>query len=281
VTQPGNGTQSARQAFHELHRSGCFVLPNPWDIGSARYLESLQFKALATTSSGFAWTLGRPDYGITRDVALAHFQQLCAATRLPVNADYQNGFAHDEAGLSENVRLAIECGVAGLSIEDASGDSATPLYDFDTAVARIRAARTAIDRAGGDTLLVARAEGLLYGQTDIEEIAARLTAFGNAGADCLYAPGALQRLHISRLVAAVAPKPLNVLVHAHSTLTVKDIAELGVRRISVGGALARTAWGAFMRAATLLAEQGSFQGFLDAAPGQSINALFADPDSKH
>jgi 2-methylisocitrate lyase-like PEP mutase family enzyme len=264
-----------RESFRELHRSGCFVLPNPWDVGSARYLESLNFKALATTSSGFAWTQGKPDYGITRDMALSHFEQLCAATSLPVNADFQNGFARDEAELADNVRLAVTTGIAGLSIEDSTGLAEQPIYDLETAIGRIKAARRAIDQAGGDTLLVGRAEGLLWGQPDIEQIIVRLRAYGSAGADCLYAPGVMQPEQISRLVEAVAPKPLNVLVHVHSALTVSRIASLGVRRVSVGGALARVAWGAFTRAASLLAEQGSFDGFADAAPGNAINAFFA------
>lgn len=266
-----------RQAFRELHRSGCFVIPNPWDAGSARYLESLNFKALATTSSGFAWTQGRPDYGITRDMALTHFEQLCRSTSLPVNADFQNGFASDEAGVGENVRLAVATGIAGVSIEDSTGDELHPIYDLDVAIARLKAARAAIDQTGGDTLLVGRTEGLLWGQPGIDEIAARLRAYSDAGADCLYAPGVSKPDHIEQLVKAVAPKPFNLLVHASSPLTVSQIEALGVRRISVGGALARVAWGAFTRAASILAEQGSFDGFVDAAPGRAINAFFADP----
>jgi 2-methylisocitrate lyase-like PEP mutase family enzyme len=263
-----------RQTFRELHRSGCFVIPNPWDVGSARYLESLNFKALATTSSGFAWTLGKPDYGVTRDMALAHFEQLCRGTSLPVNADFQNGFASDEAGVGENVRLAVATGVAGLSIEDSTGDELNPIYELDVAVARLKAARAAIDQTGGDTLLVGRAEGLLWGQPGIDEIEGRLRAYSDAGADCLYAPGVSKPEHIAQLVKAVTPKPLNLLVHASSPLTVAQIEALGVRRISVGGALARVAWGAFTRAASALAEQGTFDGFADAAPGRAINAFF-------
>jgi len=273
---PSSDTSASekRRAFHALHRSGCFVVPNPWDIGSARYLESLNFKALATTSSGFAWSRGLPDYGITRDMAIAHLSEMCAATRLPINADFQSGFAPDAHGVAESVKLAIETGVAGLSIEDSTGDPNHPLYDIDTAVARIKAARQAIDRNGGDTLLVGRSEGFLWGRADLEETAARLRAYSSAGADCLYAPGISKREQISALVVAVAPKPINLLVGGAWPMTLKDIEALGVRRISVGGALARAAWGAFTRAATLLAEQGRFDGFADAAPGQAINALF-------
>jgi 2-methylisocitrate lyase-like PEP mutase family enzyme len=266
-----------RRIFHELHRSGCFVLPNPWDIGSARYLESLNFKALATTSSGFAWSRGLPDYGITRDMAIEHLYELCAATRLPINADFQSGFSHHAHGVAQSVTLAVETGVAGLSIEDSTGNAASPLYDIDTAVARLKAAREAIDRNGGDTLLVGRTEGFLWGRPNLEEAIARLKAYASAGADCLYAPGVGKREQISALVSAVAPKPFNLLVGGASSLTVKDIAALGVRRISVGGALARSAWGGFTRTAIVLAEQGKFDGFADAAPGQAINAFFQMP----
>jgi 2-methylisocitrate lyase-like PEP mutase family enzyme len=263
-----------RHAFHELHKSGCFVIPNPWDVGSARFLQSLGFKALATTSSGFAWSNGRPDGGISRDVALAHLHEMVAATELPVNADFESGFAIDAAGVAESVRLACATGVAGLSIEDSTGDAARPLYDLDIAVERIGAARAAIDQAGGDVLLVGRAECFLVGRPDLEETIARLKAYAQAGADCLYAPGIHTPEQIKAVVSAVAPKPVNLLVGSASKLTVQEIAALGVRRISVGGALARAAWGGFMRAARLLAEQGKFDGFRDAAPGRELNALF-------
>jgi 2-methylisocitrate lyase-like PEP mutase family enzyme len=265
-----------RRAFHDLHRSGCFVIPNPWDIGSARYLESLHFKALATTSSGFAWSQGLPDYGITREMAIEHLRALVAATRVPVNADFQSGFARDAHGVGESVALAVATGVAGLSIEDSTGDDRHPLYDVDTAVERIRAARRAIDAAGGDTLLVGRAEGYLVGKPNLEETIARLKAYSNAGADCLYAPGVGARDQIAAMVSAIAPKPFNLLIGGSSPMTVKDIEALGVRRISVGGALARSAWGAFTHTANLIAEKGSFEGFADAMPGKVINALFAD-----
>ena len=276
AAEPANRTSIAdkRRAFQLLHQSGCFVIPNPWDAGSARYLESLNFKALATTSAGFAWSQGLPDGAITRDMAIDHLYELCSATSLPVNADFQAGFAHDSHGVTESVKLAIEAGVAGLSIEDSTDDPAKPLYEIDEAVARMRAARSAIDQSGGDTLLVGRAECFLVGRPNLDETITRLKAYSEAGADCLYAPGVSTREQISALVSAVAPKPFNLLVGGVSPMTVKDIEELGVRRISVGGALARAAWGAFTRTAIMLAEQGKFDGFADAAPGQAINAFF-------
>jgi 2-methylisocitrate lyase-like PEP mutase family enzyme len=263
-----------RRAFHELHESGCFVIPNPWDVGSALYLQSLGFKALATTSSGFAWSQGFPDGGISRDMALRHLQDMVAATDLPVNADFERGFARNAAGVAESVRLAVETGVAGLSIEDSTGDAARPLFDLAEAVERISAARKAIDKAGGDTLLVGRAECFLVGRPDLSDTIARLKAYANAGADCLYAPGIRSREQITALVAAVAPKPLNLLVGWASGMRMADIAALGVRRVSVGGALARSAWGGFMRAARMMAEQGSFAAFADAAPGAELDDLF-------
>ena len=269
-----------RSAFRQLHETGCFVIPNPWDVGTARYLQSLGFKALATTSSGFGWTKGRPDAAKPRDMALAHLHEIVSATDVPVNADFESGFAHDAAGVAESVRLAVETGVAGLSIEDATGDAARPLYDLDAAVARIRAARSAIDKAGGDVLLVGRAECFLVGRPDLEETIARLKAYSRAGADCLYAPGIRTREQIAALVAGVAPKPLNLLIGWASELTMQDISALGVRRVSVGGALARAAWGAFMRAAGLLAAQGSFDGFANAASGDELDSFFRDDLAK-
>jgi 2-methylisocitrate lyase-like PEP mutase family enzyme len=265
-----------RRAFVALHQSGCFVIPNPWDAGSARYLQSLGFKALATTSAGFAWSHARPDNGITRDMALAHLHEMVAAVDVPINADFENGFAPDAAGVAENVRLAVATGVAGLSIEDSTGDAARPLFTLDEAVERLRAARGAIDRAGGGVMLVGRAECFLVGRPDLTETIARLQAYAHAGADCLYAPGVTTREQIVALVEAVSPKPLNLLVGSASELTVADIAALGVRRISVGGALARSAWGGFMRSAQMLAQQGRFDGFADAASGKDLNALFSE-----
>lgn len=265
-----------RRAFQQLHMTGCFVIPNPWDVGSARYLQSLGFKALATTSAGFAWSQGRPDSGISRDAALAHLHEIVAATDLPVNADFESGFAIDAAGVGESVRLAVETGVAGLSIEDSTGDASKPLRELGDAVERIRAARRSIDKAGGDTLLVARAECFLVGRPDLDETITRLQAYAQAGADCLYAPGVRTRDQIAALVAGVAPKPLNLLMGSTSELTMQDIAALGVRRVSVGGALARSAWGGFMRAARRIAEHGSFDGFAHAASGQELDGLFRD-----
>jgi len=264
-----------RRVFHQLHAAGCFVIPNPWDVGSARFLESVGFKALATTSSGFAWSQGRADNSITREMALAHLQAMVAATDLPINADFESGFGADAAGVAESVKLAVETGVAGLSIEDSTGDAARPLFDIDTAVARLRAARQAIDRAGGDTLLVGRAECFLVGRPDLDETIARLKAYAQAGADCLYAPGLRTREQITAVVAAVAPKPVNLLLGSTTEFTLQSVAALGVRRISVGGAMARAAWGGFMRAARLIAEEGRFDGFANAASGQELNALFA------
>jgi len=265
-----------RRLFRELHRSGCFVIPNPWDIGSARYLQSLGFKALASTSSGFAWSCGYADGAVPREQVLAHLRELAAATDLPVNADFQNGYAHEPDGVAESVRLAIETGVAGLSIEDSTADSAKPLYDLDTAVARMRAARRAIDSSGGDVLLVGRAECFLVGRPDLDQTIVRLKAYAQAGADCLYAPGISTRDQIDAVVRAVAPKPVNLLLGFPSELTLTDIAALGVRRISVGGALARSAWAGFMRSARLIAEQGSFAGFADAAAGRELDRFFGD-----
>jgi 2-methylisocitrate lyase-like PEP mutase family enzyme len=267
-------TADKRRRFRALHESGCFVIPNPWDVGSARWLQSMDFKALATTSAGFAWSRGHADNGVTREMALAHLAEMAAATDLPLNADFEGGFAPDPTGVAHNVRLAVDTGVAGLSIEDSTGDAARPLYTIDAARERIRAARRAIDERGGDTLLVGRAECFLVGWPNLDETIARLKAYADAGADCLYAPGLRSREQIAAVVQAVAPKPLNVLVGWASDLTVADLAALGVRRISVGGALARSAWGGFLRAAKLLAEQGRFDGFADAAAGKDLDAFF-------
>ena len=265
-----------RQTFRQLHQAGCFVIPNPWDIGSARLLQGLGYQALATTSSGFAWSQGHPDNGLRREVVLAHLREIVAATDLPVNADFESGFAADPAGVAESVRLAVATGVAGLSIEDSTGDPLRPLYTIDQARERMRAARGAIDAAGGDVLLVGRAECFLVGQPDLDETIARLQAYAQAGADCLYAPGIRTREQIAAVVRAVAPTPVNLLVGGASELTLQEIAALGVRRVSVGGALARAAWGGFMRAAKLLAAEGRFDGFADAAAGHELNAFFTD-----
>jgi 2-methylisocitrate lyase-like PEP mutase family enzyme len=266
-------TISQRRAiFRELHQRGCFALPNPWDIGTAKYLQHLGFKAIATTSAGFAFSRGLPDGAVGRDMMLAHIRELVEATDLPVNADFENGYADEPQGVAENVRLCVETGVAGLSIEDNSGRKDQPLYDVDLAVKRIEAARDAIGHSG--VVLTARAECFLVGQTDIDEVIRRLTAYAQADADCLYAPGIREREHISRIVAAVAPKPVNLLIGGAIGLTMADAAALGVRRVSVGGALARAAWGGFMRAAKDLAEHGRFDEFAEASPHAELQAFF-------
>ena len=262
-----------RRAFHALHASGCFVIPNPWDVGSARYLQGLGFKALASTSAGMAWAQGHADNGITRDMALAHLTELVAATDVPINADFEGGFAVDPAGVFDSVALAVKAGVAGLSIEDSTGQAAAPLFELALATERIRAARRAIDAAGGETLLVGRAECFLVGRPDLNETIARLQAYAQAGADCLYAPGIRTREQISAVVAAMAPKPVNLL-YVWPDMTVAEIAALGVRRISVGGAMARAAWGGLQRAAQLLATEGRFDGFAGAMPGAELNGFF-------
>ncbi len=264
-----------REAFRRLHQAGCFILPNAWNPGSARYLEHLGFKAIATTSAGFAFSRGLPDNAVPLETVLAHIRELVEAVDVPVNADFENGFGHSPAEVAENVRLCVETGVAGLSIEDSTGDKAGPLYCFDHAVARMKAAREAIDKAGGDVLLVGRAECFLVGRPDIEEVVRRLKAYAEAGADCLYAPGIRARDQIETVVKAVAPKPVNLLIGGSIGLTISDAAVLGVRRVSVGGALFRVAWGSFARAAAELAESGTFDGFKDAAPHNELNEFFA------
>ena len=264
-----------RRSFHQLHKTGCFAIPNPWDVGSACYLQGLGFKALASTSAGFAWSMARPDNGITREMVLAHLRELVAVTDLPINADFENGFGADAAGVAESVRLAVEAGVAGLSIEDSTGDAAAPLFSLETAVERLRAARGAIDKAGGDTLLVGRAECFLVGRPDLDETITRRKAYAQAGADCLYAPGIHTREQIAAVVAAVAPKPVNLLIGVTSKMTLADAAALGVRRVSVGGALARAAWGGFQRAAQLIAE-GRFDAFEGAASFADLNKFFRE-----
>src|SRR6266436_971139 len=270
-----NNQPTAIAAFRALHESGCFVLPNPWDAGSALYLRHLGFKALATTSAGFAFTQGLPDSvsAVTRDRMLAHIREVVSATPLPVNADFQNGYAGEPEGVAASVTACIATGVAGLSIEDATGDSSAPLFDFDLAVERIKAARAAIDTSGMPVVLTARCEAYLVGQPDPARMAReRLVAFGKAGADCLFAPGVREINEIESLVKAVSPKPVNVLVSApNPDLTVARLADLGVRRISVGSALARSAWGAFIRAARDIKDTGSFDGLSGAASFSEIN----------
>ena len=265
-----------RAAFRKLHDSGCFVIPNPWDIGTARYLRHCGFKALATTSSGAAFSMGLPDTdgAVTRDAMLAHIRTIVESTELPVNADFESGYAHVPDAVAESVRLCVETGVAGLSIEDATGDKAKLLYDLDDAVASMRAARRAIDQTGADVMLVGRAECFLVGRPDLGETIARLKAYAAAGADCLYAPGISTREQMSAIVNAVAPKPVNVLMGGPSALTVADLEAIGVRRISLGGALARAAWGGFLRTAKELLQTGAFTTLADAAPGAEITAPF-------
>ena len=274
MSPPSTSVTEKRRRFRELHAAGCFVIPNPWDVGSALYLQQLGFKALASTSAGLAWSIGQPDNAVSRDVVLAHLHALVAATDVPVNADFENGFSSDAAGVAANVRLAVATGVAGLSIEDSTGDPARPLFTLEEAADRMRAARQAIDEADADTLLVGRAECFLVGRPDLDETIARLRAYAQAGADCLYAPGISTREQITAVVAAVSPKPVNLLLGSTTEWTLAEVAALGVRRISVGGALARSAWGGFMRSARLIAEQGRFDGFVDAASGREVNALF-------
>jgi 2-methylisocitrate lyase-like PEP mutase family enzyme len=269
---------SAIDQFRASHESGCFVLPNPWDAGSAIYLEHLGFKALATTSAGYAFSQGLPDGAdfVSRDMMLEHFREIAAATLLPVNADFQNGYADDTEDVAANVKLCIATGVAGLSIEDNSGRSDKPLYDFDLAVERIKAARTAIDSSKSRVVLTARCEAFLVGDPDpLRTAIDRLVVFADAGADCLYAPGVAKPDEIAEIVKAVAPKPVNVLISSNNCdFTVAQLADLGVRRISVGGALARAAWGGFVRAAKEIKEHGSFSAFADATPFGELHGLF-------
>jgi 2-methylisocitrate lyase-like PEP mutase family enzyme len=262
-----------RRAFKQLHQSGCFLIPNPWDPGSARYLQGLGFKALATTSSGAAWRHAKADNQMSVDETLEHLREMVAATDLPVNADFEGGYAADAAGVARNVRLAVDTGVAGLSIEDSTGDAADPLRDIASSVERIRAARAAIDESGGETLLVGRAENFIVGRPDLEDAIRRLRAYADAGADCLYAPGIKTKEQISAILKAVHPKPVNLLIGA-SGLSLAEAADLGVRRISVGGSLARTAWAGFMRAAREMAEKGTFSELGSGYPGAELNKMF-------
>lgn len=260
--------------FRALHASGCFVIPNPWDVGSARYLAMLGFKALATTSSGFAWTQGRSDNRVTIDEALVHFRAIATSVEVPVNGDFEGGFAIDPEGVAANVTRATMTGIAGVSIEDSTGDAAEPLFDFGLSVERIRAARSAIDATGIRVLLTGRSEGFIVGRPDLPETIRRLSAYADAGADCLYAPGIRTMAEITAVVRAVAPKPVNVLVGSDFT-TVSELADAGVRRISVGGALARAAWTGFISAATEIAERGTFEGLARAVPFAEIDGSFA------
>jgi methylisocitrate lyase len=262
------------RAFHHLHRSGCFVIPNPWDVGSARVLAQLGFAALATTSSGFAWSLGRSDNRVFVDEALAHMQAIADSVDIPVSADFEGGFAREPEGVAANVARAVGTGIAGLSVEDSTGDASNPLVEFSLAVDRIRAARQAIDDSATAVLLTARSEGFIVGRPDLAETIRRLTAYAEAGADCLYAPGLRTMQDIASVVQAVAPKPVNVLVGSDFA-TVPQLAGAGVRRISVGGALARTAWTGFLEAAREIAQRGTFTGLSRAVSFDAIDGLFA------
>ena len=273
------GFAARRSVFRRLHESGCFVMPNPWDAGTARYLERLGFRALATTSAGFAFSRGLPDaaWVVTRDNMLGNISEIVSATTLPVNADFESGYAHDPEGVAANVRLCVDTGVAGLSIEDNTGDSAKPLYDLSLAVDRIKAARASIDASGSGVMLTARAECYLVEHPEpFKESVRRLKAYAAAGADVLYAPGIQQRDEIKTMVSEVAPKPVNILVSRNTGLKVADFAELGVRRLSVGSSLARAAWTGFMRAAETISKEGSFSGFDGTVPYADINNLFLD-----
>jgi len=263
-----------RAAFRQLHQSGCFVMPNPWDVGSARLLEQLGFKALATTSAGFAWSLGRRDNKVSLQQALAFLRSVAEAVAVPVNADFEGGFAVEPEAVADNVMLATTTGIAGLSIEDSTGDAAEPLFGFTLAVDRIKAARQAIDDSRSGVLLTGRSEGFIVGRPDLAETIRRLQAYAEAGADCLYAPGIRSKSDVAAVVSALAPKPVNVLVGSDFT-TVAEMAEAGVRRISVGGALARAAWGGFIAAAKAIHERGSFSAFADATPFDELDDLFA------
>jgi 2-methylisocitrate lyase-like PEP mutase family enzyme len=262
-----------RANFRKMHESGCFILPNPYDVGSARALAHLGFKALASTSAGFAWTIGKADNRVTVDEVCDHLTALCAAVDLPVNADFEGGFAIEPEKVGANVARAVKTGVAGLSIEDSTGDAAKPLFEQRLAVERIKAARRAIDADNSGVLLTGRCEGFLWGVTDLNLVIERLQAYAEAGADCLYAPGIKTREQISAVVKAVHPKPVNLLIGG-SGLSLKQAEDLGVRRISVGGSLARAAWGGFMKAAREMAEQGMFTELASGYPGGDLNKMF-------
>ena len=266
-------TAEKRATFREMHETGCFVLPNPWDIGSARALAHIGFKAIASTSAGFAWSIGKADNRVTLDDVCEHLAELCGAVDLPVNADFEAGFAHEAEKVAANVARAVKTGVAGLSIEDSTGEPAKPLYERALAIERIRAARAAIDKDNSGVLLVGRCEGFLVGQTDLKMVIDRLQAYAEAGADCLYAPGIRSPEQISAVVKAVHPKPVNLLL-GWPGFSVGQAADLGVRRISVGGSLARAAWGGFFRAAREIADKGTFTELGSGTPGGELNKMF-------
>ena len=266
-------TTKKRATFRALHNDGCFILPNPWDIGSARILQHLGFSALASTSTGFAWTMGKPDYAMTMENVLGHLRSLCEAVDLPVNADFESGFAADPDVVATNVKLVIETGIAGVSIEDRKLGDLSNLYDVYQSVDRIRAARSAIDATGENVILVARTEGLLIDSGAITEAIDKLVAFAGAGADCLYAPGVSKKEDIAAMVRAVAPKPVNILVMGPGS-TARELEDLGVRRISVGGALSLSGWGAMVAASEKL-KAGSFDALGGSTSGDRLNEIFA------
>lgn len=263
-----------RAAFRELHRTGCFILPNPWDIGSAKLLAGQGFKALATTSAGHAWSQGRADGQLSCAEVLDHIRAMVDATDLPIHADFESGFAETAEGVFDNVSMALETGIAGISIEDSTGDPSSPLREIGETADRIMAARAAIDAAGADVMLTGRAENFFVGRPDLEDTLSRLNVYAEAGADCLYAPGIKTREQIRTVVAAVAPKPINVLIGWDSDFTRQDLADLGVSRVSLGGALARAAWGGFTKSMLSLAEEGRFVGFGTAPSGAELNSTF-------
>jgi 2-methylisocitrate lyase-like PEP mutase family enzyme len=267
-------TADKRTTFRKMHESGCFIIPNPYDVGSALALQHLGFKALASTSAGFAWTIGKADNRVTVDDVCGHLTALCAAVDLPVNADFEGGFAREPEKVAVNVARGAKTGVAGLSIEDSTGDAAKPLYDRTLAIERIKAARAAIDADKSGVLLTGRCEAFLWGQPDLDLVLDRLKAYSEAGADCLYAPGIKTKEQITAVVKAVHPKPVNLLIGA-SGLSLPEAGELGVRRISVGGSLARSAWGGFMKAAREMAEKGTFTDLANGYPGGELNKMFS------
>ncbi|WP_298724867.1 isocitrate lyase/phosphoenolpyruvate mutase family protein [uncultured Ferrovibrio sp.] len=268
----GQSLADKRAAFRRLHESGCFIMPNPFDAGSAVLLQSLGFKALASTSAGFAWSQARPDYGVSRDQVLRHLESLVAAVDLPVNADFENAFAHAPDDVAANVALAVQTGVAGLSVEDATGLPDEPLYAEDLAAVRVSAARKAIDQSGSGVVLTARAEAFLHGQTDLDAVIRRLKAYADAGADCLFAPGVRDEAQVRAIVQAVAPKPVNIIA---TGAPLSDIAGWGVRRISLGGRIAHAAYAEIARIAKAMIGEGSFEGFKTGAPAINLNQIFS------
>lgn len=279
MTPSDAGTLEKRRVFRTLHERGCFVIPNPWDAGSAKALERLGFRALATTSSGMAWAMGHADNQVAFETVLEHLRSVCDAVGIPVNADLEGGFAVEPERVQANVTAACATPIAGLSIEDSTGDPARPLFEFALAVDRVRAARRGIDASGAGVLLTARSEGFIAGRPDLKETIRRLIAFAEAGADCLYAPGLRALADIREVVAAVSPKPVNVLVGGGFT-TVEELAAAGVRRISVGGALARAAWTGFLRAAEKIATEGTFESLDGIVSYDALNRIFSAPPGR-